>query len=153
MRSMLAWLAHRVRKVGWRVFRPTTVGARALVLDGDGRVLLVRHSYSAGWYLPGGGVARGESVTDGLRRELIEEVGIEVTGVPHLLGMYSSTIEGKSDHIGVFVVDKWRRGHRHSPEVIGADWFSPDDLPVETSPATRRRIAEHLGQRSLDYVW
>lgn len=150
---MLAWLAHRARKLGWRVFRPTTVGVRALVLDGDGRVLLVRHSYSAGWYLPGGGVARGESVTGGLRRELMEEVGIEPTSAPHLLGLYSSTYEGKSDHIGVFVVDTWRRDPVVSLEVIEADWFHAERLPVDTSPATRRRIAEHREQLSLDYVW
>lgn len=153
MRSTLAWLAHRARKLGWRLFRPTTVGVRALVLDGDGRVLLVRHSYAAGWYLPGGGVGRGESFLDGLRRELIEEVGIEPIRPPRLLGLYSSTFEGKGDHIGVFIVDEWRRSETQSPEVIGADWFHPDRLPVDTSPATRRRIAEHLGQRSLDYVW
>ncbi len=153
MRPTLAWLAHRARKLGWRLFRPTTVGVRALVLDGDGRILLVRHSYTAGWYLPGGGVARGESVLDGLRRELIEEVGIEPIRSPRLLGMYSSTFEGKSDHIGAFVVDEWHRKSVGSLEVIEADWFHPDRLPVDTSPATRRRIAEHLAQRSLDYVW
>lgn len=73
MRSLLAWLAHRARRLGRRLLRPTTVGARALVLDGDGRVLLVRQSYTAGWHLPGGGVARGESVTDGLRRSTLTD--------------------------------------------------------------------------------
>ena len=126
---------------------------RAIILDRHGRVLLVRRTYTTGWFLRGGGVARGESVTDGLRRELREEVGVEPTGTPRILGMYSSTAEGKSDHIGVFVVEEWRRRPAQCAEVIEADFFAPDRLPPQTSPATRRRIAEHRGQRPIDYEW
>lgn len=153
MGSRTAWLAHRARQFGWLLFRPMTCGVRALVLDRDGRVLLVRHTYATGWFLPGGGVARGESVTNGLRRELREEVGIEPTDQPRILGMYSSTAEGKRDHVGVFVVEEWRWRPARSAEVIEADFFEPDELPPETSPATRRRIAEHDGQRTIDYEW
>ena len=39
-----------------------TIGVRALVLDDDGRICLVRHSYRDGWYLPGGGVKTGAVV-------------------------------------------------------------------------------------------
>ena len=153
MRRTLAGVAHRMRKLGWRLFRPTTVGVRALVIDDDGRVLLVRHSYTAGWYLPGGGVARGESVIEGLRRELMEEVGIQLLGTPRLLGMYSSTLEGKTDHIGVFVVNEWRRSPTSSPEVAATEFVDPSEPPAGTSAATRRRLAEHQGERAIDFVW
>ena len=151
--ALAARLAHRLRTLSWRLLRPTTVGVRALVLDEGGRILLVRHSYGGGWYLPGGGVGRGESVGNALRRELDEEVGLELTEVPHLLGIYSSTAEGKSDHIGVFIVRGWRRQPRSSAEISESGFFDPAALPAGTSPATSRRVGEHLGTRSIDYAW
>src|ERR1700731_5266961 len=72
----------------WRFARGMTLGVRAVVLDGEDRVFLVKHSYVSGWHLPGGGVEVGETFGDALRRELMEEGRIEVLGQPALHGLF-----------------------------------------------------------------
>ncbi len=72
----------------WRFSRGLTLGVRALVFDGEGRVFLVKHSYVAGWHLPGGGVETGETLISALERELREEGNIELTEPPVFHAVY-----------------------------------------------------------------
>ena len=87
-----------------RYTRGLTVGVRAVVLDRAGRVLLIEHSYSPGWHLPGGGVQAGETIRDALARELIEEANVTITGPPELHGVFFNRNASRRDHVFVFVV-------------------------------------------------
>ena len=51
-----------------------TLGVRGLVIDADNRIMLVRHTYVPGFYLPGGGVEAGETMAGSLVREMIAKV-------------------------------------------------------------------------------
>ena len=61
LRKRLEPLLRRIFHLYWRLVRGMTLGVRAVVLDDDNRVFLVKHIYVAGWHLPGGGVEAGES--------------------------------------------------------------------------------------------
>src|SRR5258706_2905270 len=74
----------RVLHAYWRFARAMTLGVRALVIDGEGRVFLVKHSYVSGWHLPGGGVEAGGTLSAGVPPEVQEEGKIERTGPPQL---------------------------------------------------------------------
>ncbi len=136
----------RVLHFYWRFARGMTLGVRAVVIDPAGRVFLVKHSYVAGWHLPGGGVETGETLRESLGRELIEEGGITVHGAPALHGIFFNARASRRDHVAVYVVREFTQqgGPRHAHEIVGHGFFAPDALPGETTRGTRARLDEVL---------
>src|SRR4051812_25769297 len=104
LRRALEPAIRRVLHLYWRFARGMTLGVRAVVIDGQDRVFLVKHSYVAGWHLPGGGVETGETVQEALGRELVEEGGITALGEPVLHGVFFNARISRRDHVVVFVV-------------------------------------------------
>jgi ADP-ribose pyrophosphatase YjhB (NUDIX family) len=137
----------RGQHIANRLWRPLTMGVRAVVLDAQDRVFLVRHSYVPGWHLPGGGVEPGETVLLSLERELVEEGNIEVTGAPVLLGLYFNDAVSKWDHVAVYVVRSFRQTAPRGRdwEIVETGFFPLDALPEGVTRATRDRLAEVAG--------
>ena len=148
MKNPLLLAVDKLRRAYWFVARPISIGVLGIVLDDQGRVLLVEQTYRRGWYLPGGGVRKKEPLDAALRRELREEVGVEPTGEPRLHGLYWNFAESKSDYVAVFVVERWSRRPARSLEIENDAFFALDALPEDTSPAARRRIGELTGGAS-----
>jgi ADP-ribose pyrophosphatase YjhB (NUDIX family) len=142
--ATLAKAINSVLRPIWRMRRGFTLGAQGAVIDGDGRVLLVRHSYRPGWFFPGGGVEWGETLEIALARELDEEVGVTLTELATLHGVFSNFGNFPGDHIAVFVVRQWQRrdDYRKLGEIAETGMFSRDELPERIDPGTRARIAE-----------
>lgn len=138
------WTRRLIQAAGL-VRNPYTLGVRVIIADEQNRILLVRHSYISGWYLPGGGVDRGETLEEAACREALEEVGIAAGCRPVLLNVYLNGEETGRDHVGLFHMHLWSETEtflRPNPEIREAVFFPLEDLPEDLSPATARRLDE-----------
>jgi ADP-ribose pyrophosphatase YjhB (NUDIX family) len=142
-------IAYRVRH-RWRKIRKARIaGCSVVISDLGGQVLLLRHSYGpAVWALPGGGLKRGENPADAAKREVLEEVGIEL-GRVHAIGKIEEVISGAPHVAHVFAAVSDRHPRPDEREVVEARFFPPHSLPEPLGEATRRRLAfwrEHSGR-------
>jgi ADP-ribose pyrophosphatase YjhB (NUDIX family) len=155
IRRSLEPAIRRVLHFYWRFARGMTLGVRAVVIDRDGKVFLVMHSYIAGWHLPGGGVETGETLAVALGRELREEGNIELLDQPPLFAVYYNSRVSRRDHVALYVVRAFRQSASPRPnhEIVAHGFFAPDALPEGTSRATRERLAEVLAGRNVAQLW
>ena len=155
LRRRLEPLVRRIFHLYWWLVRGMTLGVRAVVLDAENKVFLVKHSYVAGWYLPGGGVDHGESMEQAMRRELKEEGDIDVTGEVVLHGIFLNSHISRRDHVAVYVVRQYRQDRLPEPnrEITACGFFAADALPEDTTAGTRLRIAEVLDGRPPLVSW
>ena len=155
LRKRLEPLLRHIFHLYWRIARGMTLGVRGVVLDGEDRVFLVKHSYVAGWHLPGGGVEVGETFLDALRRELSEEGRIELTGEPVLHGLFLNSHVSRRDHVAVYIVRQFWQDRLPEPnrEIVESGFYAAGALPAETTRGTRLRIAEVLEGRAPMATW
>jgi ADP-ribose pyrophosphatase YjhB (NUDIX family) len=146
-------MRHMMRQ-WFRWTRSMTLGVRAMVIDGEDRILLVQHGYTPGWLLPGGGIEWGETAYQALARELQEEAAITLTAKPELFGFYSNEKVFRGDHVAFYVVKHFLPGRfKPTTEIADARFFDPDRLPEDTSEGTRRRIDEVFHGRAQSGLW
>ena len=137
-----------------RLTRGMTLGVRGVAVDAEGRVLLVKHTYLAGWWLPGGGVDKGETTQAAVVRELKEEAGLIARTPPRLISIHSNERFFPGDHVLVFGIDVFELGERTSRgEIAEIGWFHPSVLPEDTHRGTRARLAEIFDGVQTDTNW
>jgi len=126
-----------------------------MILDDEGRVFLVKHSYVRGWQMPGGGVEPGETIAAALEREIREEANIELTASPILHAIYYNTHDSWRDHVAFYIVRQFRQIGSPEPnkEIIAHGFFPTGELPAGTTKATRERISEVLNARQPAQFW
>jgi 8-oxo-dGTP diphosphatase len=119
------------------------VGSICVVERADGHILLVRQSYRrGGWGFPGGLLRRNEEPADAARRELHEELGIDV----ELQSLPVVVVDSPARRVDVIFTARLAEGSEqpehtpHSPEITDARWFPPDGLPSLLPEATAALI-------------
>lgn len=131
---------------------PAVFGVAGLVLDGEGRVLLVQQTYMTGWRLPGGGIGHGEATEAALRRELHEEVGL-TGGTVRLFGLYSRKVWWLTHITALYLIEGGAVNFHPNLEVRAVCWALASAPPPDTAPATARRLAELASHATPDPHW
>ncbi|WJH40427.1 NUDIX domain-containing protein [Aliirhizobium terrae] len=147
---IIVWLMHRV----FFFTRGMTVGVRAACFDAEGRIFLVRHTYVPGWYMPGGGMERGETALGALHKELREEGNLVVRGEPQLFHVYYNRKASKRDHVLFYRVDVEQTAPRApNMEIAESGFYSLEALPDGVTDATLRRLQELSGKAERSDYW
>ena len=120
------------------------VGAAALLLNRENRLLLLERSDSRCWGPPGGAVELGEEVEAAARRETREETGLEIGGMeffgifsgPQLFYRYPNGDEVYNISL-IYLTRDWQGELRLNDEHTGSGWFAAAEIPENISPPIR----------------
>ncbi len=138
----------------FRLTRGLTLGVRVLVRNRNGEVLLVRHTYSPGWLLPGGGVERGEITHEAAAREVLEETGVALDSPLKLAGIYNNDAIFHGDYVLLYLGETSEPASQNgSLEIAEARFFEPTQLPRDITKGTERRIREILDGQTTVSTW
>ena len=151
--TLVLRILYWIRRIYQFLLRPITLGVRIMLIQ-NGKVLLVRHVYQGGWFMPGGGLKRGETLEQAARRECYEEVGVEMQNM-ELFGIFFNYTEWKSDHIALFLSEDFTVTDKKDSEIAEKNFFPLGDLPEALGGGHRRRLQEYQsGVRPVRHgVW
>jgi 8-oxo-dGTP diphosphatase len=130
-----------MKEVARHLLRRPVVGVAAAARTPDGRWLLIRRADTGTWALPGGTLEWGETLRDGLQRELEEEAGVLGARVERVVGVWSRPDRDPRFHAVTIVVlcaiEPPSRAPSNPLEVREARLFREDDLPADLAMGMR----------------
>ena len=145
IRAIWRMLPPRTRlKIVRTTQRKFTASAAGIVINNKNEVLLLDHVLRpfATWGLPGGFLARGEQPEAALKREIREEVGVEITDI----SLYR--VRNHDRHVEILYTARSNQTPQiKSREIVDCGWFSADNLPERVSPGQKRMIEEILNPK------
>jgi ADP-ribose pyrophosphatase YjhB (NUDIX family) len=141
-RYLPPWVRYRLTRIGHRRFTVTTAVA---IFDDEGRVLLLEHVFrpDSGWGLPGGFMSSGEQPEAGVRREIREEVGIELEAVELLFARSLGRLRQVEIYFRARAVGI---PEPRSFEIKRAEWFTLNALPPDLSRDQVRLIDQAVSR-------
>ncbi|MDO8571627.1 MAG: NUDIX hydrolase [bacterium] len=122
----------------------------AIIFSKDGKILMGRKDPKAGgvypdsWHIPGGGIEEGESMEESLKREVMQETGIDISSA-HVIkvpgvgeGVSEKTLKETGEKVLVHM--QFNRFEVHldknadeialnpNDDLVELQWFTPEDL-------------------------
>lgn len=124
-------------------------------MDEQGRVLLLRHTYTPGWHFPGGGVERRETAAQSLVRELEEEAGIRAAAAAlELVSIHANHAFFPNDHVLVYRITAWTQGEpTQKGEIAEVRFVDPLAPPEGVTAGTKRRLDELFAGAARSEAW
>lgn len=123
-----------------------SVSVAGVVIDDAGRVLVIQRRDNGHWEPPGGVLELGEQFEDGVRREVLEETGLDVH-VDRLTGVYKNLSLGVVAL--VFRCTSLGTAHRDSAEAVTVRWVDPVEITALMDPAYAVRVTDAFGDTAV----
>ncbi|NJN85785.1 MAG: NUDIX hydrolase [Leptolyngbyaceae cyanobacterium SL_7_1] len=115
------------------ILRHPVAGTSIIPVLPDGQIVLVRRRDSGRWSLPGGMVDWGEDIPTTVKRELLEETGLDLVHINRLVGIYSAPDRDPRFHTICVVVEASVTGTiaiTDTLEILEVSAFDPSEIPV-----------------------
>lgn len=129
-------------RIYWKIFQPLTWGVRLMLIRNDD-IVLIRHTYRPGWYIPGGGLKRRETFHTAAHREAREETGATL-GELVFWSVYSDLMGDTSAHEVVFLCKEFELSGNTDHEIAECRFFPLQNLPPGTNRGVRKCVQQYL---------
>lgn len=146
-------LWHVGKTVLGMLLRHPVTGTSIIPILPDGTIVLVRRRDNNEWALPGGMVDWGEDISTSVRRELLEETGLDLLEIGRLVGVYSSPDRDPRVHSICVVIEAKVEGKMQiidTLEITEVRAFKVEEIPALLSHDHREQLDDYLqGQITL----
>ena len=147
MLKPLLYYYHIIQQLSLRMFKKIRIAVQLIILSNN-HVLLIKHSYTNKYYFPGGGVKKKESLSDALKREILEELGVKINQ-PQLYRITEYYQNSRQDYIFLFKTTELSQKSKieiDKFEITNYRWFSLSNINKHKSilsPATYRLLTKY----------
>lgn len=148
LKMWLVRIGYRLAQIYWFIFRPHYRGAK-IVLTYQDQVLLIRHTYGPYyWTFPGGKIEKDEEPEQAVRREVKEELGINLDKVVSTGSFTLDSNDFKHDEIFTFWAELKSKDFIADPvEIAEVKWYPKDEFPLGLGKNAKQIYQQYLNSQ------